>query len=335
MDPPVGLDDLIQEQQERWAPYADTFADLTPEATGAWQRHLSAMIERREERWRRRVEYEREGMHWLLQRLGSDERFGKGLDLFKRAMDASHFNVEGRAGPDSVRAQRFAVRPLTEDPFVMGIFPLEETLDVFGLPYAAHATSLEGGPHFQHHATANKASGNFGFLHQINQEGGQSHAAAALWVHFMRRSPGSPPGQGTPGLAQVRPYVPYMYLWINKSYIATAHNLAGFGVFVTSRDLNGGDERTEQNHQYWIFSDGTSWFEEHTNPAFPDFDHDHALSFDNAAPHFMILPNRLYSAAVWCFGSCDANGTKADGASFAAAQIAARMPFVVVAQSKN
>lgn len=93
------------------------------------------------------------------------------------------------------------------------------------------------------------------------------------------------------------------------------------------------DERTEQNHQYWIFSDGTSWFEEHTNPAFPDTDH--ALSFDNAAPHFMILPNRLYSAAVWCFGSCDANGTKVDGASFAAAQITARMPFVVVAQSKN
>lgn len=119
-------------------------------------------------------------MHWLLQRLGSDERFGKGLDLFNRAMDTSRFKVERRAAPDSVRAQRFAVRPLTDDPFVMVIFPLEETLDVFGLPYAAHTTRLEGGPHFQHQVTANKTSGNFGFLHQINQEGGQSHAAAAL-----------------------------------------------------------------------------------------------------------------------------------------------------------
>lgn len=335
MDSPVDLDGLIREQQERWAPYADTFADLTPAATDAWQRHVGATIEQREERWRRRAEYEREGMHGLLQRLGFDERFGKGLDLFSRTTPSLHLEVEGRAAPDSVRVQRFAVRPLTDDLFVMGVFPLEETLDVFGPPYAGQGTRLEGGPHFQHHVNADKASGNFGFLHQINEEGGESHAAAALWVHFMRRSPGSPPGQGTPGLAQVRPYVPYSYLWINKSYIATAHNLAGFGVFVTSRDLNGGDERTEQNHRYWIFSDGTEWFAEHTNDAFPDFDHDHALSFGNAAPHFVIAPNRLYSAAVWCFGSCDANGTRADGASFAGAQIIARMPFVVVAQTKS
>jgi hypothetical protein len=335
VEPPVGLDGLIQEQQERWAPYTDTFADLTPAATHAWYRHVGAMIEERQKRWRRTAEYERKGMHDLKERLGSDERFGKGLDLFRRAMDTPHFEVEGRAGPDSARVQRFAVRPMTDDPFLTRIFPLEETLDVFGLPYAAHSSSLEGGPHFQHHVTADKTSGRFGFLHQINEEGGESYAAAALWIHFMRRTPGSPPGQGSPGLAQIRPYIPYSYLWIDKSYIATAHNIGGFGIFVTSRDLSGGDERTDQNHRYWIFSDGTSWFEEHANPAFPGFDQDHALSFNDAAPHFSILPNRLYSAAVWCFGLCDANGTGADGASFAAAQIDARMPFVVVAQTRN
>ncbi len=72
----------------------------------------------------------------------------------------------------------------------------------------------------------------------------------------------------------------------------------------------------------------------HHNPAFPGTDNDHALSFNNVAPHFIILPDRMYSAAVWCFGSCDAHGATLESASYAGAAITARMPFVVVAQTK-
>jgi|SRR3712207_2887135 len=98
------------------------------------------MLEERGEHRRRRPEYERMGMHGLIQRLGSDQRFGRALGLFTRTMDTLH--PEGRRELDSVRAQRFAVRPLTDDPLLTRIFPLEETLDVFGLPYAAHSSSL-------------------------------------------------------------------------------------------------------------------------------------------------------------------------------------------------
>jgi hypothetical protein len=43
----------------------------------------------------------------------------------------------------------------------------------------------------------------------------------------------------------------------------------------------------------------------------------------------------MYSAAVWCFGYCDAHGATIEQASFAGSAVNARVPFVVVAQSKN
>jgi hypothetical protein len=39
--------------------------------------------------------------------------------------------------------------------------------------------------------------------------------------------------------------------------------------------------------------------------------------------------------AVWCFGSCDAHGATIEQASYAGVALNARMPFCVVAQSKN
>jgi len=117
--------------------------------------------------------------------------------------------------------------------------------------------------------------------------------------------------------------------------VAPAHGPAGLGGFVSSDDLAGGDRRTEQNHQYWIYNDGTKWFEDNANPAFPSFDHDDALSFGDQAPWFLIQPGRIYNVAVWCFDECDAHGATIEQASFAQAAINARMPCVVIAQSKN
>jgi len=81
--------------------------------------------------------------------------------------------------------------------------------------------------------------------------------------------------------------------------------------------LSGGDDTVDQNHQYWIYSDGTSWYQDHSNSASPGLDSGHAFTFNDAAPQFIIQPGRFYSAAVWCFGSCDAHGVTIEQASFA------------------
>jgi hypothetical protein len=330
------LQKLIAKGHKTWAPFAARFAKAAPAAVRAWEGELAAVVQRREAVRRATAEYQVPGMSPILRGLTADERYRSGLEKFSRGPEALKLPSGPGSGLGSVMVQDNGLFTLSGDRLIIDlIVAVEETIDVFGPPYAGQGTEVQGGPHQQQSAVADRTTGAFTILHTIGHEGGSSYAAAAIWLHFMRKSPGSPPGQGNPGFAQVRPYVPYRYAWRNQSYVAPAHGHAGFGVFVSSDDLAGGDRRTEQNHQYWIYSDGTSWYDNHANPAVPSFDHDHALSFGNQAPWFLIQPGRIYNVAVWSFGECDAHGATIEQASFAQAAIIARMPFVVVAQSKN
>jgi len=318
---------LISEQEERWQPFRKAFAKAEPSATEAWRRQVQTQIDRRAAQRKHAAAHEKSGMPAVVKTFAKVKGYRAGLNRFAREHAGLDFNQD--------LARDTGMRVMDGD-LIIGIFfgVFEEQIDVFGLPYASQSSETRNGPHQTQIAAASAAAGTFGFAHNIGNEGGSSYCASALWVHFMRQSPGHPPGQGNPGLAQVRPYVPFNYRWADRSYIATAHNRGAFGVFVTSQDLSGGNSQIEQNHQYWIFDDGTGWFEQHNNPAWFDADSDHALSFGNVAPWFFIQPGRIYSAAVWCWGECDANGLGAT-ASFAAAAVSARMPFLVVAQSKN
>jgi hypothetical protein len=326
--PPMDFKRLIAEQQERWRPFGKSFAEATAPAAMAWQEHVHSLFDRREAQRKEAAVHEKSGMSQIIRTLARDDEFRAGLDHFVRGNDSWRLHDEP--------LRDTGMRVLDND-LIVGLFfgVFEEEIDVFGLPYASQSSETRNGPHQAQMAAASAAAGTFGFAHNIGNEGGSSYCAAALWVRFMRRSPGHPPGQGNPGLAQVRPYVPYDYRWADRSYVATAHNRGAFGVFVTSQDLGGGNARTDQNHQYRIFDDGTSWYEQHNNPAWFDTDSDHALSFGNVAPWFFIEPGRMYSAAVWCWGECDASGLALPTASFAVAAVRARMPFLVVAQSKN
>lgn len=332
----VSLQTAISETRRLWAPFEKSFAAAEPAATKAWQEHCRSMVTHRETRRAAVAEYVADGMHPLIGAITTDERYRRGLERFRQSFETLDITSRPDAVPDTSLVEHLTVQPLTGDSLIIALIgSSEETLSVFGPPYAGQSSELLGGPHQQQSAVVNRTTGRFGFLHTIGEEGGWSFASAALWVRFMRQSPGSPPGQGTVGLAQVRVYVPCSYLWANKSYIAPAHNHAGFGVFITSRDVDGGDSQVDLNHQYWIFSDGTSWYQQHNNPAFPGRDSDHALNFNHQAPWFLIRPGRMYSAAVWCIGGCDAHGATIEQASFAGAGISARMPFLVVAQTKN
>jgi hypothetical protein len=336
MDTPVSLQTVISETRRRWAPFKKPFAAAEPAAKRAWQEYCRTMVAQHDVRRRTVAKYEADGMHPLLGAITADRRYRRGLERFRESVETLDIAERPDAVPDTSLVHHLTVHPLTGDSLIVALVgSSEEALSVFGPPYAGQSRELRGGPHQQQSAVANRTTGRFSFLHNIGEEGGWSFASAALWVHFMRESPGSPPGQGTTGLAQIRVYVPFSYLWTNESYIAPAHNHAGFGVFITSQDIDGGDRTVEMNHQYWIFSDGTSWYQQHNNPAFPGTDADHALTFNHQAPWFLIRPGRMYSAAVWCFGECDAHGATIEQASFAGAGISARMPFLVLAQTKN
>jgi len=204
--------------------------------------------------------------------------------------------------------------------------------DLRAPPYNDVWTDAEGGRHQQQIVFSNKSTGRFGFGYTIGKEGGSAYCGAGVEVLFMRDAPGFPPGQGPAGLAQIRTFTPYGYIWRDLSYLGPAHQHAGFGVLVWSRSLNGGPTRTDQDHEYWIWQDGTSWYEEHTNPSHPNQDFDNALLFGDQAPYFPINPGRIYGAWIWCFGSGDAHGADVTSAGFAQALIDATARWIVIGQ---
>jgi hypothetical protein len=228
------------------------------------------------------------------------------------------------------------IQGITADQLSAVAFALRKdtSVDIYTAPYADSWTTTSGGAlqHQQMDAWADKSNGRFGFLYTIGKEGGGIYCGAAVWVRFMRKAPGVPPGWGTTGLAQVRTRTRYRYAWNDLSYLATAHQHAGFGVFVVSWDLNGGSNRVDQDHEYWTWSDGTSWYDHHHNPSWSGFDSDLALSFQDQAPYFTIEPGRMYAAAIWCFGEGDASGASIVDASYAQAVVDATADFVVVGQ---
>jgi hypothetical protein len=103
-------------------------------------------------------------------------------------------------------------------------------------------------------------------------------------------------------------------------------------VLVWSAPLGGGASRTDLDHEYWTWSDGTSWYEDHTNPSFSGHDFDTALQFGREAPYFSIEAGRIYGAWIWCFAGGDAHGADIASAGFAQALIDATAKLIVIGQ---
>jgi hypothetical protein len=212
------------------------------------------------------------------------------------------------------------------------IMAKDTNLEVRVPPYNDAWTHADGGRHQQQQVWADKTNGRFGFLYTIGKEGGSLSCGAGVELLFMREHPGFPPGQGPAGLAQVRTFTSYEYIWRDKSYVGTAHQHAGFGVLVWSAPIDGGPSRTDLDHEYWIWSDGTSWYEDHSNPSFSGRDFDNALQFANQPPYFPIEPGRIYGAWIWCFADGDAHGADLTSAAYAQALIDATAKLIVIGQ---
>jgi hypothetical protein len=312
------------------AAHAEVFRRVMPEANETLRQTFRRTVERQTERWAREAEYTKLGTEALLDVLAKDERHRTGLELFQRDAERTMTLTERHEHEHGHETEsgRFALRPWLLDPLdnaadIVASAGPDKKLDVFGPPYAQQWSDQHGDrPHQQQMILLNANTGRFGFVHTIGKEGGNIFSGAAHWIQFMP----------TPGMtqAEVRPYCPFNYAWHDKSYIATAHNHGGFGILVLSFDLSGGDRATEQDFRYELWGDGTSWYQDHANPSFPAHDDDNAYLWGHEAPYFNLRQNRIYMAAIWCWGNCDANGASLTEASYAQALIDARIPFVVV-----
>jgi hypothetical protein len=278
----------------------------------------------------------------FLRVLARDEEYGTAIgplleNAAGRLSTLARTEVSTRGVPDNIAGDLVGgstVRDITAD--IHLVVPGEDNnLQVFTPPFADAWTSLlESQPHKQAEVHADKSSGDFGAVYTIEKEGGSIFCGAGVMVLFMRSHPGSPPGQGPRGWAQVRTYTPFNYRWQDVSYLGPAHQHGGFGVLVWSVPLDGGPSRIDQDHHptSWLWDDGTSWFQSHSNNSFPDYDDDMALIVNDQPPYFPIEPARLYGAWIWCLLEGDAHGEDFTSAGYAQAQIDATTNLIFVAQ---
>jgi hypothetical protein len=199
----------------------------------------------------------------------------------------------------------------------------DAALQVLVPPYADKWTFTQQSGNAETRADADAQTGRFGFLD--GAAGGSAACGAGVWVQFV-------PDGALPRCIEVRAYTPYNYQWDDASQMGyTAHNDAGFGIYVLSWDMQGNDRKLVQDHRYSVWSDGTGWWEEHNNPSWGNPDYGNAYLYGNEAPYFEAQPGRIYRACVWCFGTCDA-GSGYFGNAVSAAEINATAGFVVIGE---
>lgn len=160
--------------------------------------------------------------------------------------------------------------------------------------------------------SADARTGEFGFW-QAAAGGSSVWSGAGVWVQFIPDRP----------LIQIRSVAPYHFEWFDHSKDGyTAHNDAGFGIYVLSWNMRGADMRLEQDYRYSVWSDGTGWWETHS-----DSGDDTAYVYTHNPPYFEAEPDRIYRACIWCFGSCDAGRL-----AVAEGDISAYTDFIVIGE---
>ena len=168
-----------------------------------------------------------------------------------------------------------------------------------GTPYDDEWTAASQQQGLFGSAKANKATGIFEIKTRVDDsQSGTSWAAAGVavwfrpiaentWVRFAADAPGS--GE-----------------WDDNSWGFAAHNDAFMGVLIESWDLRAGNYRLDVDRRVPLWSDGTGWFEEHSDSPSPWFPSD---------TYFSATSTRWYRVWIWAQASCDAEGAGAFGSS--------------------
>ena len=118
-------------------------------------------------------------------------------------------------------------------------------------------------------------------------------------------------------------YVRYEYDWRDSSsWGDTAHNDASLGVFVTSFQLDGTGGRVELDHRTQMWSDGTGWWEDHSDAGdglvWP------APQIEAFLP---VTSSRIFLFWIWALNSGDA-----DTNSTSQGNLDGNVPFMVFEQ---
>jgi hypothetical protein len=235
--------------------------------------------------------------------------------------------VATRQARDSLAVRASVIRPFNAASADSVRLAEDTKIQFFAPPYVDQWTSPASNGSGFSEPHASHTAGTFSFSQGAGapNNGGSAASGAAIWVQFI-------PDEPLPRAVQVRPYTPFDYGWQDHSqYGYTAHNDGGFGIYVLSWDFDGGDQRLEQDYRYSVWSDGTGWWDNHANPSSPNPDSGYAYYPYNEVPYFEAQPGRVYRAAVWCFGSCDASAGFV-GNALVWAGLSATAGFVVVGE---
>lgn len=330
---------LIQEQAERQAVHQALLDSLILPLAEKQESEFNVMADRRE---RQRSIWEE------LDELSGKTRWTRGESSTASQRRTSELLL-GRTDPspfshpkESNIAMGVSLQPVRDiTSGAVTITAEDRALPVYGPPYTSEWTSVKDkvpplsnypDPPLEHKSWAMRDFGTIGFQQHADvggqAMGGTPSSAAAVYVGFVPRI--------TPGVAQIRPYCPYIFQYLSFNLGANLDNYAGFGIRVWSWNLDGNDQSDEQNYRYLVWSrdssnNNPSWYEQlqpddtHLKPR-PGWDDDHAFLWGKEAPYFSVRTGRVYVAAVWCFGGCKAAGKS----GLTIGRIHAEIPMIVI-----
>lgn len=130
--------------------------------------------------------------------------------------------------------------------------------------------------------------GNFNATTQA-KSGGDAWASAGVGKWFI------PVGRDST-YVRIGLFAPYQYSWWDTSSIATAHTDGFLGVLVQSWDLAGNNFQTDIDRRIPLWSDGSSWYENHNDDGAGNYPSD---------TYFWAYSSRQYAVWAWCGVSCD------------------------------
>lgn len=145
--------------------------------------------------------------------------------------------------------------------------------------------------------------------------GGGAWAAAGIGQSF------TPVGRNTTWV-RIGVYAPCLFDWQANSTLATAHTRGFIGVFVQSYGLNGQDWRVEVDRRIWLWSAGSSWWDELSNAGSTHYPSD---------TYFLASSARRYIVWVWSHTSADAT-SGGIYRSYARGSISVSLGFLVFEQ---
>lgn len=319
MERHVSEDVLAEETRERLAQYSDVLGQIVPEA----RRVVAEALRDRPIRHAQERQYQELLGRAAARLLREDADFLRGHELFVEVAKSALTATPPRDVPDTVRDLRFPLGRARAG-VLASRFP-DWHFSILGPPYLNEWVAMTGDQsHEQQTADAFDATGIFRFITNIGDEGGSAATHVGVLAGYV------PTGRYRS--MQLLPTIPFQYIYRDISYAGTAHNDAGFGILVHSWDPASGRNTTESDTSYSIWSDGTSWAEDHSNPSYSSWDTAQAFS-DGLATPISVKPNVIYSFAFYCWGSCDADGKSIWGSSYAMQAINATLQSVAVFES--